>query len=85
MAAGRPVINTWLQTSVPAVSLDGVSGLTVQPRDPAALREAMLKLWNDTELRERLGAGGLKRIREVFERSKVLGKLLAFYDDILAA
>lgn len=85
MAAGRPVINTWLQTSVPAVSLDGVSGLTVQPRDPAALRDAMLKLWNDTELRERLGAGALKRIREVFERSKVLGKLLAFYDDILAA
>lgn len=85
MAAGRPVINTWLQTSVPAVSLDGVSGLTVQPRDPSALRDAMLKLWNDTELRERLGAGALTRIREVFERSKVLGKLLAFYDDVFAA
>ncbi|MBN9088903.1 MAG: glycosyltransferase [Reyranella sp.] len=84
MAAGRPVINTWLMTSVPTVSLDGVSGLTVEPRDPVVLREAMLKLWNDTELRERLGAGALTRIRKVFERSRVLGKLLAFYDDILA-
>lgn len=85
MAAGKPVINTWLPTSVPAVSVDGVSGLTVEPRDPAALRGAMLRLWNDSELRQRLGAGALERVRSVFERSRVIGKLLAFYDEILAA
>jgi rhamnosyl/mannosyltransferase len=85
MAAGRPVINTMLPTSVPAVSLDGVSGLTVPPRDPAALGEAMLRLWTDPELRERLAAGALARVREQFERSRVIDGLLAFYDDILAA
>jgi glycosyltransferase involved in cell wall biosynthesis len=84
MAAGRPVINTWLQTSVPDVSRDGVSGLTVPPRDPAALRDAMLSLWNDAALREKLAAGALASVRERFERSRVIDRLLAFYDDILA-
>lgn len=84
MAAGRPVINTWLPTAVPDVSLDGVSGLTVQPQDPAALRAAMLRLWTDTDLRERLAAGALKRVREEFDRRQVVRRVLAIYDDVLA-
>lgn len=83
MAAGRPVINTWLQTSVPDVSRHGISGLTVPPCDPAALREAMLRLWNDTRLRESLACGALSSVRDRFERSKVLHQVVAFYDDIL--
>jgi rhamnosyl/mannosyltransferase len=85
MAAGRPVINTWLQTSVPEVSADGVSGLTVAPRDPVALREAMLRLWADDTLRERLAAGALARVRERFERSRVVGTLLSLYEQVLSA
>lgn len=85
MAAGRPVINTLLQTSVPDVSRDGISGLTVPPRDAAAFRQAMLRLWNDEDLREKLAAGALAAVRERFERSKVLHRLVAFYDDILRA
>lgn len=84
MAAGRPVLNTELPTSVPAVSLHGVSGLTVPPRDAQALREAMLLLWTNAEQREKLAAGALARVRETFERSRVVGRLLAFYDAILA-
>jgi rhamnosyl/mannosyltransferase len=84
MAAGRPVINTSLPTSVPEVSLHEVSGLTVPPRDARALRQAMLTLWNDTAVRERLGAGGLSRVREKFERSRVMQELLGLYKDVLA-
>jgi glycosyltransferase involved in cell wall biosynthesis len=85
MAAGRPVINTWLPTSVPAVSLDGETGLTVPPRDVAALREAMLQLWTDAPLREKYAAAAVARIRDHFERSRVTGQLLAFYDEVLEA
>ena len=68
MAAGRPVINTWLPTSVPDVSLDGVTGLTVPPRDVTALRAAMLRLWTNDRLRERFALAALARVRDRFEQ-----------------
>lgn len=85
MAAGRPVINTWLPTSVPDVSLDGVTGLTVPPYDVGALRAAMLRLWTNTELRERLATAALARVREHFESKRVASRVLSVYDDVLAA
>jgi len=85
MAAGRPVINTWLPTSVPEVSPDGVTGLTVPPRDVNALRAAMLQLWTDDRLRERFALSALARVREQYERSRVGTALLALYDEIIAA
>lgn len=85
MAAGRPVINTALPTSVPEVSLHEVSGFTVAPRDTAALRQAMLALWTDGALREKLGAGALARVREKFERTRVMQELLGLYKDVLSA
>jgi glycosyltransferase involved in cell wall biosynthesis len=85
MAGGRPVINTWLPTSVPHVSLDGVTGLTVPPRDPTALHAAMLQLWTDSVLREKFAAAALARVREHYERSRGLAHLLSFYDELLTA
>lgn len=85
MAAGRPVINTWLPTSVPDVSLDGVTGLTVPPYDTAALRAAMQCLWTDATLREKFAAAALARAREHFESKRVAGRVLLVYDEVLAA
>ena len=51
MAADLPMINAWLPTSMPDVSLHGVTGHTVPPRDVIAPRAAMLRLWTDTDLR----------------------------------
>jgi rhamnosyl/mannosyltransferase len=84
MAAGRPVINTWLPTSVPEVSLDGVSGLTVKPHDADGLRTAMLRLWQDDALRQKLAAGALARVREHFARERVAARICEIYDEILA-
>lgn len=85
MAAGRPVINTWLPTSVPEVSPDGVTGLTVPPRDVNALRAAMLQLWTDDRLRERFALAALARVRDQYERSRVRTALLALYDEVITA
>ena len=41
MAAGKPVINTRLKTGVPEVSVDGETGITVNPNSPQELAQSM--------------------------------------------
>jgi glycosyltransferase involved in cell wall biosynthesis len=54
MAHGRPVVATAVGGLVDAVE-EGVTGLLVPPRDPAALRSALELLLGDIDLRCRLG------------------------------
>jgi len=62
MAHGRPVVASAVGGLLDAVE-DGVTGLLVPPRDPAALREALERLLGDTELRRRLGAAAREKAR----------------------
>jgi ABC-type polysaccharide/polyol phosphate export permease/glycosyltransferase involved in cell wall biosynthesis len=55
MAAGRPIINTALDTAVPHVARDGIEAITVPPRDPEKLAEAINTLIRDPERRRRMG------------------------------
>lgn len=84
MACGTPVINTRLDTGVPFVSLDGVSGLTVPPSDVAALAEAIETVLNCPEIRERFAAGARARIQEHFTLSAMTEQTLELYDQILS-
>ena len=63
MAHGRPVVATAVGGLAEAVE-DGVTGLVVPPRDPAALSGAIERLLGDAELRRRLGAAARERARE---------------------
>ena len=47
MASGRPVVCCQLHNGVTWVNQDGITGLVVPPADPAALRDAMLRLIED--------------------------------------
>jgi rhamnosyl/mannosyltransferase len=75
MIQGKPVINTNLPTGVPFVSLDGVSGITVSPRDAGELRAAIQKLTDDDDLRERLGCGAKRRAIEFFDKKAFCAKI----------
>ena len=55
MAHGRPVVASAVGGLLDAVE-DGVTGLLVPPRDPAALRAAIETLLADADLRQRLGS-----------------------------
>ena len=79
-----PVIASRLPTGVTDVTLDNETGLSVPPRDPDALAEAISRLIGDRDLAARLGRAGrahaLKNFTfEVFQR-----RFAQLFDIILA-
>jgi len=65
MACGRPVVMT-NQASGPEIVEEGVSGLLADPRDAQKLANCLLKILEDTELQQRFGKAGRKRVEEKF-------------------
>ena len=77
MAGGRPVVATTTGGIVDMI-VDGENGLLVPPDDEYQLAEAMTRLLNDADLRDRLGAGAQERVRG-FTASAVVARLEAVY------
>jgi sugar transferase (PEP-CTERM/EpsH1 system associated) len=65
MAAGVPVIATRVG-GTPEVVHDQQTGLLVPPRNPAALAEAILRLWRQRSERERLAERARRYVSESF-------------------
>lgn len=61
MAAGRPVVNTALDTAVPRVARHGMEAITVPPGDAEKLGEAIDALISDPERRRRMGLAARTR------------------------
>jgi glycosyltransferase involved in cell wall biosynthesis/ABC-type polysaccharide/polyol phosphate export permease len=61
MAAGRPVINTSLDTAVPRVARHGIEAITVPPGNHVRLAEAIETLIRDPERRRRMGKAARRR------------------------
>jgi glycosyltransferase involved in cell wall biosynthesis len=82
MAHGRPVVATAVGGLLDAVE-DGVTGLLVPPRDPAALRIAIARLLADADLRMRLGAAGQDAARTHFSWRTATEGTIAVYREAL--
>jgi len=78
MAKGLPVINTNLKSGVPFVSLHQVTGLTVEPKNVDALREAINLLIRERDLYSSFSKNALERVRE-FSREKLINAYLNLY------
>jgi len=78
MATGLPVVATRVGGSALAVE-DGVTGLLVPPRDPAALAKALVTLIEDRRLAARLGAAALDYVRARHGLPAMLARLDALY------
>ncbi len=84
MAAGCPVINTAIPASgVSWVSLNEVSGLTVEPENPVALASAALRIQSDELLRGKLARGAKERAFQLFDAKGMASKSLALYESVI--
>ena len=78
MAHARPVVATSVG-GLRDLVVDGETGLVVPPGDPPALREALLRLLGDSDLRRKLGAAGRVRAQEGFSWHAVTEMMLGAY------
>lgn len=83
MATGRPVVCTDLQNGVNWVNPDGVTGITVPPRDSQALADGINRLLRDHDFRERLAKNAAERARTVFSDTALRTGTLAVYRTVL--
>lgn len=84
-ASGTPVVSTRLGTGVEFANEDGVTGLTVPPRDPRALAEALGRLLGDEALRSGMGRRAAVRAREMFSVGRMADDVLGVYRAVGAA
>jgi MMP alpha-(1->4)-mannosyltransferase len=82
MACETPVLGTQIG-AYQEIARHGVSGWLVPPRDSRALADAIRMLWNDAELRERLGRAGRQRVLETFNWRKAAEATLAVYEEVV--
>jgi rhamnosyl/mannosyltransferase len=84
MVCGKPVVNTWLKSGVPSVSIDGETGFTVAPADSAELAVAINRLLDDPDLRGKYGAAASSRARDDFSVRVMVDRTLELYREVMA-
>jgi len=84
MEAGLPVVATAVG-GLPQMIDDGVHGVLVPRRDPAALAEAIGGLLADPQRRRELGAAGRRRRRAEFDLDVMVARVEQLYEQLFAA
>jgi len=77
-----PVISTRVG-GIPELVRDGVDGFLINPGDRSALSSAIVKLAQDAELRQKMGAAARKQVERNFSKSAVLPKLEELYRSLI--
>jgi len=68
---------------VPEAVADGVTGVLVEPDDPAALASAVVRLLRDSTLRGSMGEAGRKMVERDFSTERMVEKMLALYTGLI--
>jgi glycosyltransferase involved in cell wall biosynthesis len=84
MACGKPVVVSAVGGHLDTV-IDGLTGLLVPPRDPAALAGALRQLLADPARRAAMGAAGMQRARSRYHWGRIAEETLAVYERVAGA
>ena len=84
MARRLPVIATHVG-GIPELVIDGKTGILVPPNDANHLGDALCKVLESCELRQRMGRAGRQRVEENFTLDRKLDKTEKLYGKLLAA
>ena len=82
MACGLPVIGTNVG-GIPMQVVDGETGILVENNHLEQLKNAILDLANDKDLREKMGKAGRKRVENEFSWEKSAKQLEKIYEELL--
>lgn len=82
MSFGKPVINTRLASGVPYVSLDQVTGVTVEPENVQELAEAIIYMAEHPQEREQMGMRARERMKELYRIETMLENVKKLYENL---
>jgi glycosyltransferase involved in cell wall biosynthesis len=83
MAAGRPVIATAHGGPVEIVDA-GRTGILVEPRNPHAMAEAIVRLAADPDRASDMGRAGRDRVLALYGIDRTVERLQVLYEEVLA-
>jgi glycosyltransferase involved in cell wall biosynthesis len=83
-ACGLALVTTNLPGCREVVTRHGIDGLHAQPRDAMSLAELLVRLDDDRELLDRLGASARNRALSDFDEKLVIRRTVEVYEELLA-
>ncbi len=84
MACGKAVVNTNLNSGVPFASLDGVTGITVEPANADALAGGINRLLGNVELRTSYGEAARRRVQSEFTIDAMVQRTRDLYETTMS-
>jgi alpha-maltose-1-phosphate synthase len=81
MAAGLPVVGSRVG-GIPELVEDGVTGLVVEPENPAALAGALDTLAESPDRRAAMGEAGRARVAARFSAEGIARRTIALYEEL---
>lgn len=85
MASGLPVISTELGTGTSYVNKSGETGLVVRPKEPNSLRDGILYMLNNPDVRRAMGIRGKERAMKEFSLETMVDRVLSLYGALISA
>lgn len=80
---GKPMISCEIGTGTTYVNIHEETGLAVPPDSPAALREAMHRLWSNPEETQRFGNNARARFQALFTADRMCESMVQVYDEVI--
>jgi rhamnosyl/mannosyltransferase len=80
---GKPLISTEIGTGTSYINVDGKTGLVIAPNAPEQLKQAMLKLSQNSKMAKQMGEAAEKRYWELFTAKNMAKKYSNLYRELL--